>query len=204
MSHEIIKYQDPFRLNVERFLPDPSYSRENMFKRIVRLEYNSTIDELTGAKNRRGFNEVVARALVGRHDPRGSVAYVDLDNFKKVNDTMGHAAGDGILQGFVGFMRESLRKYDVIGRFGGDEFGILLPDSDEQSAANRLEEIRSAFADIYQREKVTTSIGVVGIEGHEAIETLLAHADQAMYEAKKRRNSVVAYSQIEQMTTKAS
>ena len=141
-------------------------------------------DPLTGLLNRRALDERL-EAELARQDRAGgpvSLLLVDIDHFKRVNDTKGHAHGDLVLQGVADAMREVARTADVLGRIGGDEFALLLGDSDEAgawAAANRLlESIRGIG--------VTASVGAATAEagGAWTVAELLRAADEALYEAK--------------------
>lgn len=141
-------------------------------------------DPLTGLLNRRALDERL-EAELARQDRSGgplSLLLVDIDHFKRVNDEHGHAHGDVVLQGVADAMRRIARTADVLGRIGGDEFALLLGDTDEDgawTAANRLlEGIREI--------RVTASIGAATAEasGHWDVPSLLRAADEALYEAK--------------------
>ena len=159
------------------------------------LQYLADHDPLTGLFNRRRFEEELSRqvAFNSRYGPTGAVLVVDLDHFKYVNDTLGHAIGDEMIGRIGSLLRERLRETDVVARLGGDEFAILLPSADEQQARLVGEEIVKAVrtqtvALSSERSlRLTACVGVAlfGQEydvGHEAV---LVNADIAMYEAKE-------------------
>lgn len=151
----------------------------------------SETDLLSGLLNRRGFEERLGD-IVSRLPANGlpiSLVICDLDHFKKVNDTYGHAAGDKVIAGFAATLRESAAGHHVLGRIGGEEFAVLLPGSN--LAAGRLfaETVRAAFAgrgmEGFPAEKVfTASFGVAELEPAEAPAALMARADIALYQAK--------------------
>jgi diguanylate cyclase (GGDEF)-like protein len=153
------------------------------------LQLLATHDPLTTVLNARAFASQVAQEL-GRNRRYGrplALIYLDLDDFKKVNDAHGHATGDAVLRLVADAMRSAVRQADVVGRLGGDEFGVLMPETDGDVAhavANRLAGgIRTVFRGT---PSVTASIGVVAVSGTEAgSDELLRKADQAMYEAKR-------------------
>jgi len=153
------------------------------------LQLLATHDPLTTVLNARAFASQVAQEL-GRNRRYGrplALVYLDLDDFKKVNDAHGHATGDAVLRLVADAMRSAVRQADVVGRLGGDEFGVLMPETDGNVAhavANRLAGgIRTVFRGT---PSVTASIGVVAVSGTEAgSDELLRKADQAMYEAKR-------------------
>lgn len=149
----------------------------------------ATHDPLTNVLNARAFSSELAQELSRnrRYGRPLALIYLDLDDFKKVNDAHGHATGDAVLRLVADAMRSAVRQADVVGRLGGDEFGVLMPETDgpvAQAAANRLVAgIRTVFRGT---PSVTASIGVVAVTGTEAgSDELLRRADQAMYEAKR-------------------
>lgn len=160
-----------------------------------RLRRLASQDALTGALNSRGFREELNRwiAYSARYEGRGAVMVIDVDRFKAINDTFGHAIGDETLARLAGLLRGRVRSTDVVGRLGGDEFSVLLPRANEEEAvavANALcDEVRdrSVVADTGRSISVTISIGV----GHfgDGVELdpkrVLANADAALYEAKE-------------------
>jgi diguanylate cyclase (GGDEF)-like protein/PAS domain S-box-containing protein len=165
-----------------------------------RLEYSVDHDFLTGLFNRRHFEHRLGNetSRASRYGAPGAVLIIDLDNFKDVNDTFGHKAGDDVLKGVAGLLRERLRHTDVVARFGGDEFAVLLPQTDADRAQSVAEELVKALgrqtavlAD--HTIHITASIGVTLFEGLTDTEAL-AYADLAMYEAKETgRNRVAMY-----------
>ena len=153
------------------------------------LEQLATQDPLTNALNARAFSHELAQELSRnrRYGRPLALIYLDLDDFKSVNDAHGHATGDAVLRLVADAMRGAVRQADVVGRLGGDEFGVLMPETDgavAHAAATRLgASIRTVFRGT---PSVTASIGVVAVSGTEAgTDELLRKADQAMYEAKR-------------------
>lgn len=155
----------------------------------AQLELLATHDPLTNVRNARAFTDVLAREL-GRNRRYGrslALIYVDLDDFKRVNDAHGHDTGDAVLRLVAEAMNSAVRAADVVGRMGGDEFAVLMPETDgtvAHAAATRLaSDIRTVFRGT---PSVTASIGVVSTAGRDvAPEELLRRADQAMYDAKR-------------------
>jgi diguanylate cyclase (GGDEF)-like protein len=155
------------------------------------LRHLADHDALTGLPNRRRFEQELARHLahVRRYGPEGAALVLDLDCFKPVNDTFGHAAGDRLLARVACVLRERLRATDVIARLGGDEFAILLPRVDRAGAAavarSLVETVREqALTDCARG--VTVSVGVLPFDtcGTLGAEGIVAAADLAMYDAK--------------------
>jgi len=153
-------------------------------------------DALTGASNKMSFSEV-ARMEIERskrtHRPF-SLAYIDLDNFKSVNDTHGHDRGDSVLKSFVIIVKASTRTMDTIARLGGDEFAVLLPEVDEDEAVDIVTRTARAFERLMKGENlpVTCSIGLVTFTSNcESVNNILRRADNLMYEVKKEgKNSI--------------
>ncbi len=155
------------------------------------LAHEAMHDPLTGVLNRRAFASVLSRELLRkkRHHNPLAVGICDVDNFKQINDTMGHQAGDEVLCGLVRLIERNLRGHDVLGRHGGDEFVVLTEHAAEDDAAVPYERLRAAVADTPISTgagdvRITVSIGVrIGAEGEDEAE-LLAAADRALYQAK--------------------
>ena len=149
-------------------------------------------DALTGLPNRSLFMDRAAHALNSARRRRSAVAvlFLDLDNFKVVNDSLGHAAGDELLLAVGGRLRETLRRSDTVARFGGDEFGILVEDvTDENDAVRVAEQVAALFVHPFPLEGrehfVSASIGIAISDGAaDRPETLIRNADAAMYRAK--------------------
>ncbi|WP_332861598.1 sensor domain-containing diguanylate cyclase [Janthinobacterium svalbardensis] len=173
------------------------------------LKYIGLTDSLTGVYNRRYIDrrllEEIARAR--RQNYCISCMYIDIDHFKRVNDTYGHQGGDEVLREVATRIRTELRRSDALGRFGGEEFVVLLIDADLDSATFVAERIRASIAGTMfdlpgsAQAWVSVSIGVASLEADAAllpIETvaqqLVAHADQALYQAKAGgRNKVISW-----------
>lgn len=147
-------------------------------------------DPLTGVKNRRAFYEVANHELerAQRHDTPLSVVICDIDHFKRVNDTHGHSVGDEVLRDVIGRLKATLRNMDMICRWGGEEFAILMPEADPENARQVVERIRSRlknqlFATAAGKLVITVTFGVAAVHGD--IDAAIEAADQAMYEGKR-------------------
>ena len=170
-------------------------------KEEARLLHSALHDTLTGLPNRRLFldrTELMLARLRRRPNRGFAIFFLDLDGFKKVNDELGHAAGDALLLTMAERLKACLRPQDTVARFGGDEFALLL---DESSTAGELEvlagrlqvEIGQVFVWMGQEVRVGASIGIAKVDDHERAEQLLHAADMATYIAKnsgKRRSSI--------------
>jgi two-component system, chemotaxis family, response regulator WspR len=176
--------------------------RELQFSR-QQLQEQATTDVLTDLKNRRGFVELGVRqfALAQRHDTELSIIILDIDHFKKINDTYGHPAGDQVLVRVAQVLRGKTRIGDVPARIGGEEFAILLPSTKRAGAALLADRIRVAIQEAEHLLDgrpvggVTASAGVAayGLDSEESLEHLVEVADKRLYLAKQRgRNRVIA------------
>ena len=158
-------------------------------KLIARLQEQSLADELTGVANRRAFLIVTAREIERsrRYRHELSLAYLDIDGFKSVNDREGHAVGDRVLVALAGAARATTRSVDTVARLGGDEFVVLMPETDECAAlplADRLREVCAQAASV-GASRLTCSVGVVTfVQPPKDVEELLTSADTLMYEVK--------------------
>ena len=157
-----------------------------------RLRHLANLDALTQVPNRRHFNELAQQALM--HDPPGSavVLLFDVDHFKQINDHLGHAAGDRALCLVSVSVQEHLRAVDVAGRYGGDEFALLLrraSTSDAMGVAARIVGEVQGRAELAQLPTLSLSFGLVQVRGGEALDAALRRADQALYEAKRQGRS---------------
>ena len=155
----------------------------------------ATQDGLTGIANRRHFLEICRKELerAQRYNTPVSLIIIDLDHFKKINDTYGHQAGDAVLQSAASVFRNALRHSDIIGRYGGEEFTVLLPQTipeDARQLAERLRRDLEKHIVAYSNQSihVTASFGVSGMQTlgiEDSVNSLIKKADQALYEAKR-------------------
>lgn len=169
-------------------------------------------DPLTGLANK-GFMYLRLNIDIEKCTRKGkefSLAMIDIDRFKKINDTYGHLAGDMVLKEIAEILRDNVRMIDLIIRWGGEEFAILLPETSEEGAANIAERIRKAieehdFGPEIGSEKVTISAGVVSFKDLVQVkqredkltndtDLIVAFSDKALYKAKQTRNTVSRYS----------
>ncbi len=159
-------------------------------------------DALTGALNRRGLDMTLARemARAQRQKSRLTLAMLDLDHFKKVNDIHGHEVGDLMLVHFTNLMRSVMRQSDALVRFGGEEFTLILPDTDSRGAhfvLGRLQQLMSRTPLMHEGKKIaaTFSAGIATLKIDENGHTLLRRADEAVYAAKKAGRNAIRLAQ---------
>lgn len=168
----------------------------------MELRRLATTDGLTGIRTRRAFKEEAGKhvALARRHRSQLSAITFDIDRFKTINDTYGHAAGDTVIKTVTDTATEALRQSDLLGRLGGEEFAIVLPDTDAAGAMAVAEKLRHAMAALkfpgsHPPMRVTASFGIATLDpGLDDLDSLLVKADEALYEAKgSGRNRCMAW-----------
>ncbi|PLW84373.1 hypothetical protein CWI75_03265 [Kineobactrum sediminis] len=163
-----------------------------------RLEQLATRDHLTGLLNRRAFDDLASREIGRslRHKRQLSLALIDLDFFKRINDTHGHAVGDEVLRRFARFCESRIRETDLVARYGGEEFVLLMPDTDTLEAFKLLDRIRASMSfnlnpDEQAPINLTFSAGLSDCVPGTDLNSLLKRADRALYRAKAEgRNQV--------------
>ncbi|WP_237264371.1 putative bifunctional diguanylate cyclase/phosphodiesterase [Thiomicrorhabdus immobilis] len=183
---------------------------EEVTQRQNALEHQAMHDHLTGLPNRFLLNQRIEYQLLHseRQNTPFSMFLMDLDFFKDINDTLGHAAGDHLLIEVSQRIKNSIRKSDTLARLGGDEFAILLPETKKETASKLAESIIQKLSDTIDIDNQKVSIGIsIGIVNYPDdgidIETLLQHADMAMYTAKRERAGYVFYDSSQNTYSKA-
>jgi diguanylate cyclase (GGDEF)-like protein len=156
------------------------------FMELQRLSMN---DPLTGLLNFRAFNRAASMEIdrARRNNQVLSVVFLDVDNFKSINDRFGHAVGDSVLKSLAGILRANVRNIDIVGRLGGDEFAVVLPETPEESAQTVFNRIQKIFEQAAQKQEwaTTFSAGIATFtKPPNSVEHMLNHADALMYEAK--------------------
>jgi diguanylate cyclase (GGDEF)-like protein len=162
------------------------------------MEHQALHDALTGIFNRRAILETLGREVsrARRENSTVSIGMLDIDHFKKINDTYGHQVGDEVLIGFARTVRRNLRKYDITGRYGGEEFLVIAPGRNAEPFECVYERVRSRVADTALETSagpisVTVSIGTATGNGASSVDEMLRAADLALYRAKAEgRNRV--------------
>lgn len=162
------------------------------------LEFHANHDPLTRLYNRKYFMAFFAQLLkqAVRYKQDLSVVLLDIDHFKQVNDTCGHVAGDKVLVELANLLTANTRKSDVVSRFGGEEFIVLLPNTDERSAYAAADKLRHAVQthDFHAVGSVTISLGAYSYRAQDDEDTMIRRADIALYQAKETgRNKAVTF-----------
>jgi diguanylate cyclase (GGDEF)-like protein len=159
-------------------------------------------DPLTGALNRRSFNEIAEKKMIIAEVNKRpyTMVYIDLDNFKNVNDTLGHAVGDLVLKSVVDTLQTQIRSSDFLARLGGDEFAILLSDINQEQAKVIVGRLQSALTKQMQTSgwEITFSIGVTTVLSMpESVDKLISLTDSLMYDVKSKGRNAVEFSTFE-------
>lgn len=160
---------------------------------LMRLYRQATLDPLTGVYNRRMLLQLAQKSLIkceARNAPF-SVLFFDIDKFKRINDTWGHGVGDKVLRGFTDFVQTKIRKTDLFGRYGGEEFVLFLPHCNQEMALSIAERMQRYIRhlelpmDLDQNTlKITTCIGISTYSSGDTLSSLIERADRALYECK--------------------
>lgn len=191
---------------IGRLLTSFNHLQRDLQESYKKIEQQAHVDYLTGLSNRRYFLELAEQEIsrATRYKSSLAVCMLDVDYFKKVNDTYGHKVGDILLQKLSELFNESLRNIDIVGRIGGEEFAILLPETDSVHAIEVAERLRKLVEgtkitlETGLPLKFTVSIGIAMFDGKgENIDTLLNSADQALYQAKSSGRNKVCMNELE-------
>jgi diguanylate cyclase (GGDEF)-like protein len=181
-----------------------TFSLQTQLRRALEGEkLRADTDRLTGLLNREAFRERVEEEILRarRYNHPLSLAFIDLDNFKQVNDIQGHARGDKLLQQISDIITHTIRGIDIAGRVGGDEFAICLPETNEEQVGKAIDKLVKALAIMTNQSgwQVTASIGVVTCTEvcfTETYDVLLGTADKLMYAAKEKGKNAAEFETI--------
>lgn len=179
-----------------RYAAEAEQRMADQRQRIAELESLSVTDPLTGLPNRRGFEAPLRQALARarRYGETGLIAYCDLDNLKEVNDTLGHAAGDKLVQCAAHTLAGSIRETDSVGRLGGDEFGVLMVNTGWKDGVRRMRTLQwrlDSAGTVHQGSDIAlrASLGYEPYAPDDTVEEVIHRADMAMYYNKRRRHA---------------
>jgi diguanylate cyclase (GGDEF)-like protein/PAS domain S-box-containing protein len=153
------------------------------------LRMAATIDKLTGMYNRQTLDDLLSREISRSHRYKIPLSLImaDIDHFKNINDTFGHQTGDHVLREIAETFKKNIRHSDIAGRWGGEEFMIIAPQTPQASAAVMAEKLRHIIAThaFYLQQRVTISLGLTALRDHDTLESLVSRTDSALYKAKK-------------------
>lgn len=191
MQTDIMRSRDDL-LSQQRVATDTQQRMEKLQEELQQLSEVVRIDQLTGVLNRRGMDEAFSTEIA-RYRRSGellSIALLDIDNFKMLNDQHGHAAGDSALKHLAGVIKRAVRPTDIVTRMGGEEFVVILPNTNLDEAVVTMSRLQRALTKEYflgnnQKLLITFSAGVALFKTEDDVNSILARADQAMYLAKK-------------------
>ena len=201
MAHRILRREnEQLQESLSRSMSELAVTNRKLERSIRQLEVTARTDELTGLVNRRWLNLMLEGrwAEAQRHDLSVGFMMIDLDGFKRLNDTLGHQQGDEVLKAVGDMLRFACREIDVAARFGGDEFCVLLPHTDLDAVCRVAARIVDAFHDRMSRLKLGSSrpgisigVGHRDLSAPQTAEDLVRHADEAMYAAKTSDQQVM-------------
>ncbi|MFC4303103.1 GGDEF domain-containing protein [Cohnella boryungensis] len=172
--------------------------QEKLIELNLALESQAYTDGLTGVGNRRSFQESLAASIAAfdRLQIPFSLVMLDIDYFKRINDTFGHPVGDEILKKLARAIQEQSREIDVVARYGGEEFAVILPDADRTGSGLAAERYRRTIEQMDWGEcQVTISLGVATIREGDTSESMIQNADQALYASKSGGRNRVTHAE---------
>lgn len=209
-QHRIAEDRQRLQLRLQEMLTEVRQKNQQLEEAVTQLETVAATDPLTGLANRRALNEALERGFAEalRYDRNLACLMLDLDGFKALNDTAGHAFGDLMLRELSRVLRSESRRSDCVGRLGGDEFVVLMPETDYATACQVAERISGEFAVASRAQllrhghrgasSVSVGVATLGDSGCRRPEQLLAAADHDLYANKKARRDEVNQKRITQ------
>lgn len=183
------------------------FSLSEINKLLLKEQTLARIDSLTGAANRRAFYEIAKREIdrAARFSRPITLAYIDIDDFKQVNDTHGHSEGDTLLRSIARTLTDNIRSIDLVSRLGGDEFAILLTETDQENAKTALNNVQAELLRTVKNNHwpVTFSIGTVTCYKSCNLDELIKEADNLMYSVKRSGKNRIEHKNYEPPTSNA-
>ncbi len=197
---ELLMHIRDIKFQNEKFLrriEEQQHMIEELKERLEQAETEANIDYLTNTFNRRSFERALKEAFeeYKKRQALFSLVLIDLDGFKRVNDLYGHSAGDLVLRRIAHLLRQSLRAKDILARWGGDEFAVLMPSTRKERAIAVAERLKKAVEDlevVVEGKKVSLSFSYGVVESEDrfsSLEEMIKEADDLMYKQKKNKNS---------------
>ncbi|WP_378951421.1 GGDEF domain-containing protein [Pelosinus sp. sgz500959] len=196
MVHDVVRLSDPITkiAGIGLFsILIPALAGSLCGKLIQNLHEFAHRDQLTSLWNGRYFHSELTKEMVRlkRTQSTSCMALIDIDDFKKINDTYGHLIGDEVLRNIASVFEKNTRANDVVVRLGGDEFVILFPDTNLECASLLTEKLREMIANHRECYQATISVGVLLVHANVEVTQLLKLVDETLYQAKKTKNLVV-------------
>jgi len=158
---------------------------------IQKLNTKSHTDFLTKLFNRRYFYQQLNKEAQTKKQGQLCIAMIDIDDFKAINDTYGHAIGDTLLSEFAVILKNNTRSMDTVARWGGDEFAIIFCNTSIETAFEIMDRIRAKIENDFSSRQMTISAGLITLKPDKDLKELLITADRALYKAKEQRNTVI-------------
>ncbi len=200
-SDAVLSWNALTRLGIFMLIAYAVSLQAQLRKSLAREKLRASTDGLTGLLNKTAFRERAEEEIhrTQRYNHPLSLAFIDLDNFKQVNDNQGHARGDKLLQNVSNSIMQTIRKTDIAGRVGGDEFAVFFPETGEEQVRHAVEKLVLALDIVTSQSgwQVTASIGVVTCKGScDSYDALLGRADKLMYLAKEKGKNAAEFMSI--------
>jgi sigma-B regulation protein RsbU (phosphoserine phosphatase) len=196
-AERILRDTDEAYMKLQVLMKEVEGKQQELVELNIQLKELATTDPLTGLKNRRCLQEeIVANIELSKKEHSSfSLVLIDVDFFKRVNDTYGHPIGDAVLQELAKKLQVETRSHDLVARMGGEEFMIVLPNTNKEQAQVIAERIRfNIDQDSWEHTRITVSIGVTTYEPADNLSKLISKADEALYRSKKAGRNCVSVS----------
>jgi sigma-B regulation protein RsbU (phosphoserine phosphatase) len=196
-AERILRDTDEAYMKLQGLMKEVEGKQQELVELNIQLKELATTDPLTGLKNRRCLQEIIVEniELSKKVHSFFSLVLIDVDFFKGVNDTYGHPIGDAVLQELAKKLQVETRSHDLVARMGGEEFMIVLPNTNKEQAQVIAERIRfNIDQDSWEHTRITVSIGVTTYEPADNLSKLISKADEALYCSKKAGRNCVSVS----------
>lgn len=186
---------------MQRKLKEANQEMDRLRQELVQVRQTAATDGLTGLLNRRAFDQALAEIIGQPGGANTHLSLLDIDHFKRINDTYGHTIGDNVIKYVATVMKKNAEAHHRVARYGGEELAIIMPDTTRERAVEISEKIRSALEVSRLKRKdngqplgaITISIGIAGLLAGDNVESLIVRADKALYRAKDSGRNRVVY-----------